>query len=1042
MNHYDIDTAVFTVENYQHKSPFANFLPGIAGKMGIPLWAFYVNRGQGISGFGLNNKNHPIMAFTPANKAYESVSQSGFRTFFKVDGQYYEPFRNDSSHPHKMMIERPAFAILEHNEAMGIKTHIRYFGLPNETLAGLVRTVTVTNTGKTTKQIEMLDGLAEILPAGMTNEAYKSVSNLLASWVDVNHLDENLAYYMFRASTEDSPEVNGVSEGNFYLGFDQNGLIRPIVDQNLVFGHNTSKSVASQFIRQPLQTLRQAQQYPTNKIPCAFVPYEITLKPSESFTLYACAGHVANIDVLKEVLPRLTNKEAMIKKQQEAIDEVERLLLDVETKTAQPLFDAYIKQNYLDNLLRGGYPEVIGNSVFHLYSRRHGDLERDYNFFSLAPEFYSHGSGNFRDICQNRRMDTFINRSVAAFNIHHFASLIQLDGYNPLAVNGTVYTMRQEVDLPQLLAKHFSSYEKLLPSFDKPFTPGSIVNDVYRHALEATSHPEVYLADLINHADAHISATFGEGYWIDHFTYVLDLIETYESIYPDKMQALLYEDARYTYFDSPVSIKKKAEKIVLNQHDAIRQYGSLIHLDQEKVKRLGLNPHGSNWAKIAGKTYASNLFVKLLIIVLNKHSLLDPDGFGIEMDADKPGWNDAMNGLPGMLGSGVSETIELWRIVDFLIRYGNYQQPLAVPVEVETFFHCLNPIPSYAERVACREAYRDAIRFGLSGDMGTLSLADIDAYLRHLQAYIENQLNTLYKDHDKIPPTFMTYEVTAYDVLETKRDSSSSPHQLVAPRHYNRKPLAAFLEAPARLLKTDFDLQKKKAMHEAVLSSDIFDQTLRMFKTSGPIENECHEIGRIHAFTKGWLERESNFLHMTYKYVLGLLKAGMYDAFYEAIKDNLVCFMDSDVYGRNPLENSSFIVPTNNPDPTIHGKGFFARLSGSTVEVINMWAVMMTGGKPFVLEEGTLTLRLSPKLHKDYFKSDNTVTFTFLKTIQVTYVNHQAVHTYDRCDIDRITLVSDQEEVVVEGDCLKGELAEAVRAQVYKRIVIDLNRLH
>ena len=37
------------------------------------------------------------------------------------------------------------------------------------------------------------------------------------------------------------------------------------------------------------------------------------------------------------------------------------------------------------------------------------------------------------------------------------------------------------------------------------------------------------------------------------------------------------------------------------------------------------------------------------------------------MEANKPGWNDAMNGLPGLLASGVSETIELLRIVDFLV---------------------------------------------------------------------------------------------------------------------------------------------------------------------------------------------------------------------------------------------------------------------------------------------------------------------------------------------------------------------------------------
>ena len=33
-----------------------------------------------------------------------------------------------------------------------------------------------------------------------------------------------------------------------------------------------------------------------------------------------------------------------------------------------------------------------------------------------------------------------------------------------------------------------------------------------------------------------------------------------------------------------------------------------------------------------------------------KFSTLDPFGMGVEMEGGKPGWNDAMNGLPGTTG--------------------------------------------------------------------------------------------------------------------------------------------------------------------------------------------------------------------------------------------------------------------------------------------------------------------------------------------------------------------------------------------------------
>ena len=63
----------------------------------------------------------------------------------------------------------------------------------------------------------------------------------------------------------------------------------------------------------------------------------------------------------------------------------------------------------------------------------------------------------------------------------------------------------------------------------------------------------------------------------------------------------------------------------------------------------------------------TTLLGKILTLVVNKLASLDPCGVGIEMEADRPGWCDAMNGLPGLLGSSVNETIELKRLADFTL---------------------------------------------------------------------------------------------------------------------------------------------------------------------------------------------------------------------------------------------------------------------------------------------------------------------------------------------------------------------------------------
>ncbi len=1033
----------FVIENYNQKKPFSNFLPGIAGKMGIPLWAFYVNRGQGIASFGLQDKHHPILPFTPANKAYEYTPISGFRTFIKSNNEIYEPFKVDGNHFHKMAINQYSFTITEVNESLGIKTEVKYYGLPSSPIAGLVRKVKITNISKEKRSYEILDGISEILAAGIQNEAFKSVSNLLASWIDVEHLDRNLAFYTLRSSTGDSSEIGSVEEGNFYIGMLDSKRIRPIVDLGLVFGQNTAKTSAVRFANTPLKELVSLPQVTTNRIPCGFIPIEKTLKANETLAFYSISGHVKNIDVLNKLLSEFSSENYFTNKENESEMVVGTLLEDVKTSSNLPIFDQYIEQNYLDNLLRGGYPIKIGESIYHLYSRRHGDLERDYNFFSLAPEYYSQGAGNFRDVCQNRRVDTKINPEVKDFNIQHFASLIQLDGYNPLSVGGISFNLKEDVDKKALIAKHFDSHsDKLLEFLVNAYTPGNIVNFVERHSIITKTATEDYLNDIIINSAPSINAAFGEGYWVDHFTYILDLVESFESIYPDQMDTLLYEDKKYLYFDSPVSVLPKEHKIVLNGDRKVRQYTSLRHFDEEKITRLNMNRYGSNWSKLGNETYQSNLFVKLLILTLTKHSLLDPEGIGIEMEADKPGWNDAMNGLPGLLGSGVSETIELGQIVMFLLKYIK-DDVIEIPYEVNELFKRLVSANSYSDRLKCRHEYREAIRFGLKGNLERLDLNEVKMYLESLNKHINLKLNELYESYDKIIPTFLYYEVTSYEAIlkDGKPLKTKKGYELVKPLTYQRKALPKFLEAPARLLKTPFLKTSLEAMYQAILKSDIYDKDLAIYKTSECIENESHEIGRIHAFTKGWLERESNFLHMTYKYLIGLLKAGLYNEFYEAIETNLVCFMDPAVYGRSTLENSSFIAPSNNPDSGIRGQGFFARLSGSTVEVLNMWETMMTGGKPFRYEKEELVFKLEPKLKQQFFKKDGSISFKFLKNTEVTYVNASKENTYDRCEIYRIDLSTEDEVQSYETDVLSGALASNVREGFYKSIKIYMNKI-
>jgi hypothetical protein len=77
------DNGEFVITDYNYSKPLANFFPGIAGKYGIPMWVFFVNRGQCVSSFGTDGKDCAILEFQAANKAWQSTSLLGFRTFIK-----------------------------------------------------------------------------------------------------------------------------------------------------------------------------------------------------------------------------------------------------------------------------------------------------------------------------------------------------------------------------------------------------------------------------------------------------------------------------------------------------------------------------------------------------------------------------------------------------------------------------------------------------------------------------------------------------------------------------------------------------------------------------------------------------------------------------------------------------------------------------------------------------------------------------------------------------------------------------------------------
>ncbi len=1028
----------FEQRDYGKKTTFASFLPGIAGVRGIPIWCYYVNRGQAVVSFGVENKDHAIMEFYPAHQAYQNVERTGFRTFCRKNGVYGEAFRSVKNEQ-VMRIGQNDLEIEEMNDEQQLKTKVNYFTLPGEHIGALVRKVEVKNCSKEEISLELLDGMPALIPYGVDNESMKNMGQTAKAWMQVEDVEKRIPYFRVRASMGDTASVQQIAGGNFSYACLSNGESLPmIVDPTVVFSYDLSLDQAVGFIEQGADGILKQHQKLQNQLPCSFAVVKKDLAAGESVVLYELIGQVEKKELLEEYFAEVKTKDYFEAKLKEAKELVEDICKGITTKTDSKEFDAYCNYTYMDNVLRGGLPMQLGNNkIFYVYSRKHGDLERDYNYFSMLPEFYSQGNGNFRDVNQNRRCDTFFAPFVGRENIHTFYGLIQLDGYNPLGVEKITYQMDEKVADELLAELKKEERDAIKEVVTKPYTPGKLYEKL--EEIWKEDWRESFFTQMIDFSDSLVNGNFGEGYWSDHWTYNMDLLEDYLEVFPEKERELLYEE-NYPYFLSQVNVNRRAKRYVETEH-GVRQYHALNEKTKRDTKeKLVRSEYGK------GDIYYGTLLEKLLVLCATKFATLDSYGMGVEMEGGKPGWYDALNGLPGIFGSSMAETYELARMLD-----GTIAALKRCPGEVAVFeeLGCLldelelinkieqdnlkeqEEVISFWNRINdAKEIYRDKTFSGILGKKVTYASSRLVEMLEGFRATVALGIEKACRLGDGICPTYFSYKVLDY---EKEVDE-------IKIKKFQVQSVPDFLEGPVRYLKLDRTKEEKQELYQAVKKSELYDQKLKMYRVNTSLQEASYELGRARAFTPGWLENESIWLHMEYKYLLEVLKSGLYKEFFADFKNAAVPFLDENVYGRSILENSSFIASSKNPDESIHGKGFVARLSGSTIEFISIWKRMMFGANVFKEEEKELVFAPQPALPEYLVSEEKEVEAILLGKTKVVY---QFLEKQDYIpgtyQIKNMKFYYPNGSVAeVHKEYVKGKLAEDIRNGNVEKIVIRI----
>lgn len=225
------------------------------------------------------------------------------------------------------------------------------------------------------------------------------------------------------------------------------------------------------------------------------------------------------------------------------------------------------------------------------FSRRHGDPSRPWNKFAINIR-KDDGSlkldyeGNWRDIFQNWEALAFSYPEFVEGMIFTFLSATTADGYNPYRI------MRSGLEWETL----------------EPGNPWSNI-----------------------------------GYWSDHqIIYLLKLMETSVRVHPGRLNTFL-ERRILSYANLPYRLKPYAE-LIKDPYNTIQFAQALDQQIGERVRSFGTD--GKLLLSGEGQVIHRSLAEKLLTLLLAKLVNYVPEG-GIWMNTQRPEWNDANNALVG-----------------------------------------------------------------------------------------------------------------------------------------------------------------------------------------------------------------------------------------------------------------------------------------------------------------------------------------------------------------------------------------------------------
>ena len=647
---------LFVIENYTKMRPF--FMTIVSAN---DHWLFIASNG-GLSA-GRKNPEQSLFPYYSDDKIISSTSDTGSKTMIRVktaDGiKLWEPFNeafegiyNTTSNLYKNR-EGSKIIFEETNHDLGLS--FRYGWMFSEKY-GIVKKSQLTNLTAKNIDTEILDGIRNILPYGVSS-ALQDIRSTLVDAYKRCELDpnSNLGIYSLSSMIVDKAEPSEALKATtvWSVGIKTDSILLSSLQlKNFRNGYGTTS-----------ETDIKAEKG------AFFITSKQSIAAKESATWATVAEVNQSVTKIAKLQTELSSQESMLKVVQDDIDKNKQDLrkkiglTDGIQLSKDRLSTGRHFSNVLFNIMRGGtfddqYKIETADFLLHIkqmnmqdyqrlkpvlqaipdqisyhqlrhflvaskhlhtmryyleylplsFSRRHGDPSRPWNHFSIETkdEFGNklrNFEGNWRDIFQNWEALAFSYPEFALGMVAKFVNASTIDGYNPYRIS------RDGID-----------WEIVEP------------NDPWSHI----------------------------GYWGDHqVIYLCKLLEISLHYQPERLKSML-KNKIFTYANVPYKIKGY-DAIAINPKDTIDFDHELEASIKEKVDKVGSDGK-LVWNK-HNQLKRVNLTEKILVVVLTKLYNFIPD-VGIWLNTQRPEWNDANNALVGN-GASMVTLYYLRRLLSF-----------------------------------------------------------------------------------------------------------------------------------------------------------------------------------------------------------------------------------------------------------------------------------------------------------------------------------------------------------------------------------------